>query len=540
MVCVAALATLFGTGESTNLTYTTACTGQHQYVRTGSLVTLDARCGDFTTVANDDHYMHYRWRVASSPEDSSVAFSSQNLLAGFVADVAGEYEVELFTDVVTYADDAKTTLQVTATTGNARPMAEAGAYQEVAIGDTVQLQGIGTDADDDSLAYRWSFQPTSESSTLSGATSASSSFVADNSGDYTLDLVVNDGIVDSLVDSVLIRSRDTNMSLPVAVAGSDMFVPVGGVVDLDAGDSYSAFGRPLSYKWRMLYRPEDSSATLSDETAAQPSFTADVAGAYLVRLIVNDGINDSTRSLDGIYQDRLVVVAGNNQPPIADGGPDHSINTGAVATMDGSASFDPEGAALNYQWALIYQPDGSTASLSSLDTPSTDLTTDRDGNYLVRLVVNDGVDDSAPDIVSVSASSVTGGTSLALLTALPYVPAAAELPTWIQIDTDASDTIRVTSPDVVTVPNFAMALEVTISYAEPTKAIFNNDPAWTVIAPSSLTISDAATPTFILQRNADGMYYKIVLDFTCLPLSYNVQVDALQAWRCGMNPADCP
>jgi hypothetical protein len=290
----------------------------------------------------------------------------------------------------------------------------------------------------------------------------------------------------------------------------------------------------------MLYRPEDSSATLSDETAAQPSFTADVAGAYLVRLIVNDGINDSTRSLDGIYQDRLVVVAGNNQPPIADGGPDHSINTGAVATMDGSASFDPEGATLNYQWALIYQPDGSTASLSSLDTPSTQLTPDRDGNYLVRLVVNDGLDDSVPDIVSVSASSVTGGTSLALLTALPYVPAAAELPTWIQIDTDASDTIRVTSPDVVTVPNFATALEVTISYAEPTKAIFNNDPAWTVIAPSSLTISDAATPTFILQRNADGMYYKIVLDFTCLPLSYNVQVDALQAWRCGMNPADCP
>jgi hypothetical protein len=328
------------------------------------------------------------------------------------------------------------------------------------------------------------------------------------------------------------------MSLPVAVAGSDMFVTTGAVVNLDAGSSYSAFGRPLSYKWRMMYRPNGSSATLSDKTAAQPSFTADVEGAYLVRLIVNDGINDSARSLDGVYSDRLVILAGDNQLPIADGGADHSINTGAVASLDGSASYDPEQATLTYQWTLILQPDGSTASLSSLDTTSTQLSPDRDGDYLVRLVVNDGVDDSAPDIVRVTASSFTGSTSLVLQTALPYAPAGAELPTWIQIDTDASDTIRVASPDDVKPGDFATALEVT--YAGASEAAFNKYPEWTIIAPSTLTISDASTPTFILQRIADGVYYKVVLDFTCLSPDFTVQVDALQAWRCGTNPADCP
>lgn len=534
-VFAAGLATLFGTSTNADLTYTMACTGQHQYVRTGSRVALDARCGDFAALADDNDYMHYRWRLASKPADSTAFISSNDLLTGFVADVAGEYEVELYTDVRQFADDAKATLLVTATTGNARPMAEAGAYQEVAVGDTVQLQAIGTDADDNSLSYSWSFQPSSESSTLSAPTNASTTFVASNSGDYTLDLVVNDGAVDSLVDSVPIRSRDANLTLPVAVAGSDMFVTTGSVVNLDAGNSYSAFGKPLSYSWRMMHRPDGSNATLSDKTAAQPSFTADVAGAYLLRLSVNDGVNDSTRSLDGVYQDRLVVVAGNNQLPVADGGPDQSINTGAVATLNGSASYDPEQATLTYQWTLILQPDGSTASLSSLDTISTQLSPDRDGNYLVRLVVNDGTDDSAPDIVTVSASSIIGGTSLALQTPLPYAPAAAELPTWIQIDTDASDAIRVVSD--VTAGNFATALEVT--YAGATEATFNNYPEWTVIAPASLTISDATTPTFILQRIADGMYYKMVLDFSCLP-NFTVQVDALQAWRCGTNPTDCP
>jgi predicted aspartyl protease len=537
-VFAAGLATIFGSGENTDLTKTMACTGPHQYVRTGSRIALDARCSDFTNIADDHDYMHYRWKLASKPADSTIFLSSENMLAGFVADVPGEYEVELYTDVRLFADDAKTTLRITASTGNARPMAEAGPYQEVAIGDTVQLQASGTDADDDSLTYSWSFQPSSESSTLSGPTSASTSFVAGNNGDYTLDLVVNDGAVDSLVDSVLIRSRDANFTLPVAVAGPDMFVTTGSVVNLDAGNSYSAFGKPLSYTWRMMHRPDGSNATLSDITAAQPSFIADVAGAYLVRLSVNDGANDNTRSLDGIYQDRLIVIAGNNQPPVANGGPDHSINTGAVASLDGSASYDPELATLTYQWTLIYQPDGSTASLSSLDTQSTQLSPDRDGNYLVRLVVNDGTDDSAPDIVRVSASSITGGTSLVLQTALPYAPPASEVPTWIQIDTDASDAIRVVSPSDASVGNFATTLEVT--YASATEATFNNYPQWTVVAPSSLTISDATTPTFILQRIADGMYYKVVLDFTSLQPSFTVQVDTLQAWRCGTNPADCP
>jgi hypothetical protein len=549
LVILAGLLSIIGTGQNTSLIKTTVCPGTHQYVRTGSLVSLDGRCSDFNDLANDDDYIYFHWKIVSRPANSTADYvtDESSLLAGFVADVDGDYEIELSTGISSsdaYFDSNvnKSTFTVTASTTNARPVAEAGAYQEVAIGDTVQLHGSGTDADDDSLAYSWSFLPDSPIAVLSSGSTASPSFVADQSGDYTLDLVVNDGIVDSLSDAVLIRSRDANMTLPVAVAGADQYITVGSQVDLDGGNSYSAWGKPLTYRWRMISRPYDlfagtgSEARISDETAAQTSFVADKAGAYMVRLVVNDGANNSSRSLDNVYEDRLVVVAGTNQLPIANGGADHVVNTGAVAIMDGSASSDPEQATLTYSWTLIKQPAASTAALSSLDTESTQLTPDRDGDYLVRLLVNDGTNDSAPDIVRVSASSFSGGASLALLTSLPYAPPAPELPTWIQIDTDGSDSVRVVSTDA-TPANFATAMEVT--FASATEANFSNYPDWTIISPASLTIDDGSAPTLILQRTADAMYYKLVLDFTVLG-NFTVQIDALQSWRCGTNPSDCP
>lgn len=539
LLVTAGLVSIISTGSNTRLTMTTACLGPHQYVRTGSSVSLDGRCSDFTDAARDHDYLYYSWRMSSRPAGSNATLSGigNSVLARFVADRDGDYEIELSTRVPGY-DETTTTARVTATTGNARPMAQAGPYQEVAVGDTVQLQGSASDADGDSVSYAWSLSSSSEPATLAAATSASPTFVANTSGDYSVDLIANDGIVDSLSDTVLVRARDTVRTLPVAVAGADQVVSPGATVNLDGGGSYSAYGKPLSYHWRMISRPDNSTATLSDKTAEQPSFTADQSGSYLLRLMVNDGVNDSSRSLDGVYEDRLVVTAVSNQPPAADGGADHAVSTGTPVTLDGSASSDPENATLSYSWTLIKQPDGSTASLSSVDTPSTQLTPDRDGDYLVQLVVNDGVADSAPDIVRVSASSLSGAAELTVVNSLPYTPSTMEVPTWIQIDTDGSDTIRTTSPDDATPGNFATAIEAT--YVSPTTASFSAYPDWAISSPATLTIDDSTTPIFIVQRTTDGVYYKIVTDFTSLEGVFTVQIDALQAWRCGTNPADCP
>jgi hypothetical protein len=62
-----------------------------------------------------------------------------------------------------------------------------------------------------------------------------------------------------------------------------------------------------------------------------------------------------------------------------------------------------------------------------------------------------------------------------------------------------------------------------------------------VISPAVLTISDSTTPTFILQRGSDSVYYQLIVDFTVLSGTFNVQIDnPLQAWRCGASAVDCP
>lgn len=48
-----------------------------------------------------------------------------------------------------------------------------------------------------------------------------------------------------------------------------------------------------------------------------------------------------------------------NQRPIADPGPDKTLNLGSVVRYDGSESYDPEEAALSYRWALVDAPDVS-------------------------------------------------------------------------------------------------------------------------------------------------------------------------------------
>ena len=95
---------------------------------------------------------------------------------------------------------------------NLPPTADAGADQSLRAGDTVNLDGSGSSDDNtapEALAYSWSFslKPGGSMATLSGADTATPSFVADLAGSYVVELVVTDeGGLPSPPDSVIISS----------------------------------------------------------------------------------------------------------------------------------------------------------------------------------------------------------------------------------------------------------------------------------------------------------------------------------------------
>jgi len=80
---------------------------------------------------------------------------------------------------------------------------------------------------------------------------------------------------------------------PVANAGANQSVVTGTVVTLDGSGSTDANGDALTYSWAFTSKPSGSSAALSSATAVKPSFTADIAGTYVVNLVVNDGKENS-------------------------------------------------------------------------------------------------------------------------------------------------------------------------------------------------------------------------------------------------------
>lgn len=96
---------------------------------------------------------------------------------------------------------------------NTAPVASITGVPPVLAGALVALDGSGSsDADRDTLRHAWTLaaKPAGSTAALADATTARPSFTADQPGEYTVELVVNDGKVNSAVASVKVNA------LPVA------------------------------------------------------------------------------------------------------------------------------------------------------------------------------------------------------------------------------------------------------------------------------------------------------------------------------------
>lgn len=80
---------------------------------------------------------------------------------------------------------------------------------------------------------------------------------------------------------------------PAANAGAAMSVVAGSGVALDGRASSDPSGNPLKFAWSLLSQPAGSSAVLAGADTALPTFTADLAGSFVVQLVVSDSVGSS-------------------------------------------------------------------------------------------------------------------------------------------------------------------------------------------------------------------------------------------------------
>ena len=371
--------------------------GISQSVLAASKVTLD---GSKSTDANNDA-LTYKWVLTSKPPSSlAVLSSSTDAMPSYTADVPGTYVATLIVNDG-LADSAPAQVSVKAVLSNAAPVANPGVTQNVLAASKVTLDGSkSTDANSDVLTYKWvlTIKPTGSIATLTSGNDAIRTFVPDLPGTYAASLTVNDGISDSLTEIVPIIVTTAN-AVPVANAGVAQSVVTGTKVTLDGSASSDANRDVLTYKWTLFSKPPGSTAVLSLDTTVKPTFTADLSGTYAISLVVNDAVDKS------VLVAVAVTAAAGNIAPVANAGTNLTVASGALVTLDGSASSDANRDVLTYKWIMLGKPSASTAALSSSTVAKPTFTADVTGTYVASLIVNDGLVNSTATSVAITSNA---------------------------------------------------------------------------------------------------------------------------------------
>jgi hypothetical protein len=234
---------------------------------------------------------------------------------------------------------------------NHPPEADAGSDQSVKPLALVTLDGSGSSDPDGHfpLTYGWT-QTGGPAVALSDPAVVSPTFIAPSEAAVlTFTLAVTDslGLPDPTPDEVVVT---VNNQPPVADAGSDQSVDTLALVALDGSGSSDPDGDlPLAHRWTQTGGP---AVTLSNPAVAGPTFTAPSDPAVLTfTLAVTDNLG-----LPGLTPDEVVVTV-SNQAPVADAGINQSVNIGAIVSLDGSDSSDPDGdLPLAHRWTQTGGP----------------------------------------------------------------------------------------------------------------------------------------------------------------------------------------
>ena len=178
--------------------------GFPQLVALGSTVHLD---GSLSTNSAGGT-LGYQWSFVSVPAASAATISGPAAVnPTFVADQSGTYLVRLaVTDGFTVS-----TSQITISTQQTPPVANAGLNQAVTVGSVVHLDGSGSmEPDGSPLTFQWSLlsAPSGSQTSIANPGTVAPTLYADVAGTYMAQLTVSDTHGNNSTATVTISTRN--------------------------------------------------------------------------------------------------------------------------------------------------------------------------------------------------------------------------------------------------------------------------------------------------------------------------------------------
>jgi len=273
----------------------------------------------------------YAWRFVALPAGSTATLNDPTALnPSFTPDVAGNYLLAVTITDSTGRVSNERQITVTASTcgGNAPSVGTLVATGPLIVNQPVQVSAPVNDADNNTdpnlgpvcglgqtFTYAWSLMelPVGSSAVLNKAGVENPSFTPDVAGSYVVRLQVTDstGRV-SNEQQITVTVSTCGGNVPVAsvckispnalactspastASAAPVVVQVSGYNSFDADNGADCLlNQTLTYRWQLFAAPAGSTATLNLPTGINPSFKADIDGAYIVRLYVSDGIYES-------------------------------------------------------------------------------------------------------------------------------------------------------------------------------------------------------------------------------------------------------
>jgi ribosomal protein L14 len=342
----------------------------------------------------------YAWARVSGPTTFTLA-NAAAASTGLSNLVAGTYVFRL---TVTDNSGAAATDNVTVTVNaaaNQPPAANAGNNITLTLPtNSTTLVGSGTDADGTITSYAWTRVSGPTTFTLGTANAATTTLSNLVQGTYVFRLTVTDNNGATGTDDVTVTVNAAANQPPTANAGNNIVITLPVNSTTLVGSGTDADGTIASYAWTRVSGP--ATFTLGTANTATTTLSNLVQGVYVFRLTVTD--NSGATATDDVTV-TVNASAPSNQAPIAIAGNNITLNLpGNSTTLNGTASFDPDGTITGYAWTKVSGP--ATFTLGTANAATTILSNLVAGTYIFQITVTDNNGATDDDNITVIVSAI--------------------------------------------------------------------------------------------------------------------------------------